>query len=312
MTIQEVKKKYLNKINPTDLDLLLEFILKKPREFFLAHPNHKLSLVQKIKLKYFSKQLENDKPVDYIIGYKEFYGLDFKVNKHTLVPRPETEQMVDLAKEVILKNLHKRFTVVDLGTGSGNIIITLAKQIQGIDFYASDISEGAIKVAKENALFHQTPIKFTKGNLLKPWLKLLTATTTRPTVSGCCGNVSASCRTLSNQDVQSKVLLITANLPYLSTKIYNNTAQNVKKYEPKTALISGDDGLNHYQELLRQLKKLKSDKNFSFQKTYLLLEISPEQKNSITEEIKKIFPLAKVTFYKDLAQKWRIIKIKID
>ncbi len=310
MTIQEIKKEYSAKINPTDLDLLLEFILKKPKEFFLTYPDYKLSLIQKIKLKHFIKQLQNNKPVDYIIGHKEFYGLLFRINKYTLIPRPETEQIIDLVKNIILKNLNKHFTVIDLGTGSGNIIITLAKQIQGIDFYASDISQKALKIAQENALFHQTPIRFTKGSLLEPWFKLLTATTTRPTVSGCCSNVSAKCQPLSRTDQEQKFLIITANLPYLSTQIYKKTAEKVQKYEPKTALISGDDGLNHYRKLLQQLKQLKLDRNFSFQKTYLFLEFSPEQKNALEKIIKNYLPQATITFYQDLARKWRIAVVK--
>ena len=323
MTIQDIKKKYSSKINPRSLELLLEFVLRKSKERLISEPDYKLSFREIAKTKYYIQQLKKDKPIDYIIGRKEFYGLDFKVNKHTLVPRPETEQMIDLATEITAdpNNQQKNFTVIDLGTGSGNIMISFLKKLQTIDpskiqiglqAYASDISKEALETAQLNASYHQVGIKFTRGSLLKPFRKLLTAKTTKPVISGCCGNVSASCSKLSNQDVQSKILLITANLPYLSTKIYNNTAQNVKKYEPKTALVSGDDGLDHYRELLQQLKEIKSSRKFSFQKTYLLLEISPEQKELITREIKQIFPSAEITHHKDLAQKWRVVKIKID
>jgi release factor glutamine methyltransferase len=321
MTIQKIKQKYSQQINSTDLELLLEFILRKTKEELLTNTKYKLSSWENIQIKYYTKQLKNHKPIDYIIGRKEFYGLDFKVNKHTLVPRPETEQIVDLASEIITNNQQRNFTIIDLGTGSGNIVISLLKKLQtipphelqiGLQAYASDISSQALKVAKLNALYHRLGIKFVQGSLLTPFNKLLTAKTTKPVISGCCGNISATCNKLSNQDVQSKILLITANLPYLSTKIYNDTAQNVKNYEPKTALVSGDDGLNHYRELLQQVKNLKTTKDFSFQKTYLLLEISPEQKGLIQKEILKVFPLAEIKIYKDLAQKWRIVIVKID
>jgi len=323
MTIQEFKQKYSKGINPTDLDLLLEFILKKTKEFIVINPDYKIPLLNQVRLILFSNQLRNNKPINYIIGRKGFYGLDFKVDKHTLIPRPETEQIIDLSKKIITNNSNKMFTIIDLGTGSGNIPITLVKEIRALlydhsilpnsieQIYASDISGKALKTAKLNALYHQVRIKFVQGNLLDPFNKLLTTKITKPVISGCCSNISVSCNKLSNQDIKNKILLITANLPYLSTEVYNNTAQNVKKYEPKIALISGVDGLDHYRKLLRQLKKIKSSKNFSFQKTYLLLEISPEQKSLIRKEIVKIFPNAEITFHKDLAQKWRIITIKI-
>ncbi len=318
MTIKNLKKKYSSSIDTTDLDLLLEFVLKKPREFLITHPEYNLSIVQQLRLRYFIGQLKKHKPIDYIIRRKEFYGLDFKITKHTLVPRPETEQMVDLSSEIIFNNQRKNFTILDIGTGSGNIIIALLKKIQttpllqvGIQGYASDISQKALSVAKENALFHRLGIKFVKGDLLKPFNKLLTTRVTMPVISGCCDDVSASCKKLSKKDCQNKILLITANLPYLSNKIYSKSAPKVKNYEPQTALVSGDDGLNHYRKLLNQLQKIHLNKNFSFAKIYLLLEISPEQKNKINKEIISRFPKAKITFHKDLARRWRMVEIKI-
>ncbi len=318
MTIKDFKKKYSN-LNTADLDLLLEFVLNKSREFLLTHSEYKLSFGKNLQLGYYVRQLKKHKPVDYIIGRKEFYGLDFKVTKHTLIPRPETEQMIDLAGEIILNNQGKNFTILDLGTGSGNIIIALLKKIQttpllrvGIQGYASDVSKKALAIAKENALFHRINIKFVRGNLLKPFNKLLTTQVTTPVISGCCGNISTGCEKLTKENRQNKILFITANLPYLSTKIYNNSAPKVKDYEPRTALVSGDDGLDHYKKLLNQLQKIQSNKNFSFAKTHLLLEISPEQKNKINKEIITKFPKEKITFHKDLAQKWRIVEIYIE
>jgi len=200
MTIQKIKQQYYKQINPIDLEILLEFVLGKSKEFIITNVDYKLSIIQQLKLQYFIKQLKKGKPVDYIIGRKEFYGLDFKVNKHTLVPRPETEQIIDLANEIILANQQRNFTFIDLGTGSGNIPIALAKKLSqktseamqrasrcnetsvgtpSIAMYASDISNLALKTAQLNALYHQVGIKFVSGNLLEPFYKLLTAKTTR-------------------------------------------------------------------------------------------------------------------------------------
>jgi release factor glutamine methyltransferase len=305
MTIQEFKKKYYSLVNPVDLDLLLEFVLNVKKELLLAYPERKISIYQLAKLKYFLRQLQKEKPVSYIIGQKEFYGLNFKVNKHTLIPRPETERMVDLVRETIDKNRKNNplanFTFIDLGTGSGNIIITLAKYFQSqkeVSFQAIDISGKALAVARANALYHQVEIEFVKGDLLKPFLKKALA-----------GRLKGS--NYDKSKANDNILLITANLPYLSTKIYNSTAQNVKGYEPVGALLSGKDGLDHYRSLLKQLSVICENPDFAFRKIYVFLEISPEQKNKIIQEIKQAFPSVKITLHKDLAQKWRVVEIEV-
>lgn len=311
MNIQQFKKKYLNKVNPIDLELLLEFMLQKSKEFLLIHPTYKMSLWQWIKLDYYTRQLQQCKPLNYITGEKEFYGLKFKVNEHTLIPRPETEQIVDIAKNILLTYSKGNFTVIDLGTGSGNIIISLAKNFRSAYFYASDISKQALEIAKINALFHQVRVKFVQGSLLEPFRQLLTNNASRPIISGCCSNISVSYDRSADKITNNKNLLIVANLPYLSNKIYNDIATGIKKYEPKTALVSGTEGLNHYYKLFQQVRKIKSNEGFSFKQIFLLLEISPEQKEKIDKKIKKVLPDAKIIYHRDLAQKWRITVIKM-
>ena len=131
----------------------------------------------------------------------------------------------------------------------------------------------------------ENKIKFIKSNLLNYFLKS------------------------KSYKLKAKSFLILANLPYLSKKIYNATMSDVKKFEPRSALLSGKDGLDHYHKLLAQIKHLT-------EKCCLLhvacfMEISPEQKNTLHRLIKKFFPRAEIKFYRDLAGKWRFCEVEI-
>lgn len=291
-------------IDSIDLDLIISHVIKKEREFVLAHPEYKLSVKQELRIEnYVQRRLKNE-PLAYIIGEKEFYGLNFKVTPHTLIPRPETELMVELALEEILNAQCSMLNAIDIGTGSGNIIISLARNIKHeslnmnsvnrelrtVNYFGIDISKEALKIAKQNAKLNQVnKIKFIHGNLLDPFLNNTKTT---------------------NYKLQTTPLLILANLPYLSNEIYNACTDNVKKYEPKTALYSPDHGLAHYEKLFSQIKKILQTTSYQIPDT-ILIEISPEQKKLLPPIIKKYFPKAKIEFKKDLAQKWRVCKIEI-
>jgi len=233
-------------------------------------------------------------PIAYILGHKEFFGLEFRVDENTLIPRPETELLIE---EVLQEFQDTRYNpeysgqntkIIDVGTGSGNIIVSLAKNLESkkIKFVGIDISEKALRIAKQNAKKNKVDkkIKFLKGSLLEPFKKYSLLTT-------------------------HYSLLILANLPYLSKKIYSSTPVDVKKYEPKSALISGTDGLNHYKKLFKQIKKIYVS-CFMLNVT-CFVEISPEQKPRIQKLIKIQFPEAKIEFKKDLAGKWRLLVIKL-
>lgn len=290
VTILEIQKKYHQKIDSLDLDLLIGHILKKERELILSHPEFKIPNNKLRQLeKNIIRRLKNE-PLAYITREKEFYGLNFLVNRSTLIPRPETELLVNLALETIKNHLTraKKINFIDIGTGSGNIIISVLKNIengtqaQNLNFIAIDSSKKALVIAEKNAKnnFLDKRIKFIQGNLLNPLISIKKTT-------------------------YSPILIITANLPYLSKEIYQNCPPQVKKYEPKTALYSPQDGLGHYLKLFKQLK------SFNSTEIILFLEISPEQKEILTPIIKNDLPHAKFDFKKDLSNRWRIVKIEI-
>jgi len=275
-----------------DAELLLSFILSsqggqaKSREYILAHPEKKLTKKQIIKFNDLIKQRSKHVPVAYLIKEKEFYGRTFYVDERVLVPRPETEMIIADCRLQIADCRLNNIAIIDIGTGSGCIVITLAKELQNLKpkiknkkFLATDISKDALTVARKNARLHKVDkkIKFLHGNLLKPVYKLL----------------PANCK-----------LIITANLPYLTPVQIKNSPSI--KHEPKLALMAGKDGLKYYRELAKQVKKLiKINPKLNIA---ILCEINPKQLRGM----KKIFSFAEeITIKKDLAGLDRVAIIKV-
>jgi len=295
MQIQEIIKKYSAKIDYIDLELILAHSLNKTREFILTYPEYSVNSRQNSIISKNIRRRVKGEPIAYIVGHKEFYGLDFMVDKSTLIPRPETEQLVKIAlDELKVKSKKLKVFIADIGTGSGNIIISIAKtfdtkyKIPDTRYYAIDISKNALAIARKNAENHgvDKKIKFFQGDLLTPLLKANKLIKLTP-----------------------KKLVVVANLPYLSKEIYKSAPIDVKKYEPKSALHSTNAGLAHYEKLLKQIKNIS--KSYKLEAISCFLEFSPEQKRPLEKLIKNILPQAKIFFAKDLAGKWRICKIEI-
>ena len=293
--IQSLLLEYQGKIDFLDLELIITHVIKKSREFVLTHPEYKLVKSQKSKVKSYLLRRMKHEPLAFILGEKEFYGIKFKVNKNTLIPRPETEQIVELVTRNVKRKIEsEKIKIIDIGTGSGNIIISIAKQLKNFEFrilnfefLGIDISKKALAVAKYNAKLNRVDkkINFLQGNLLEPIIKK---------------------RSMFHVPCS---MIVTANLPYLSKEIYNSCSKDIKNYEPKSALISQKEGLMHYEELLKQLKELRENCNLLPVTCYM--EISPEQKMKIFKLIKKYFPETKIIFHKDLSGRWRICEILI-
>lgn len=262
-----------------DAEILLSFVLNKDRSYILAHSENLLTISQeKILEKSINRRL-NHEPIAYITGHKEFYGLDFKVTKNVLVPRPESELMIDEALKII--NPQKNTLVIDIGTGSGCLIITLLHELKKkkIQFkgIALDISSKALTVAKQNA----KQLKVTKVDFLKS--DLLSAILKKPSLIK-----------------KATQIIILANLPYV-------TPQEIKKEksiskEPKLALDGGKDGLVLYRELKKQLT---SSKELSRASLTMLCEINPHQSSTF----RKIWQ-ERVIFKKDMSGKIRVGIIK--
>ena len=266
------------KLGPEEGLSLLSFIEQKPIVVLLTHLEQRVTAYNFQKFRILEKRRLNNWPFAYLTGQKEFFGLNFQVNKNVLIPRPETELIVEeIIKEVINQPNITRF-IIDLGTGSGAIIVSLAKNIKqtNIKFFASDISQSALRIAKKNAKGNSVNkrIKFFRGNLLKPVIK----------------------------NLKNKDLIITANLPYL-TKAQIKKSPSISR-EPKLALDGGPGGLKYYEELFKQLRDI------SYRSLFLMIEIDPTQTTKIKSLAKKYFSLADLEMQLDLAGRQRFAIIK--
>lgn len=224
-----------------DSELIVCNILKVDRTTVLAYPKRKLTKQNIFHANHFLKRRLQHEPLAYILGFKEFYGRNFKVNSSVLVPRPETEEIIEQLKNNLTNNNE---TLLDVGTGSGILAVTIAKEFQNknIKVYASDISKDALAVAKDNAMLHNANISFIKSNLLE--------------------NIE--------QNILNEVTILVANLPYVNKNWINQKKPNELHYEPQIALYSEKEGLELIEKLLNTTNKIPNLK-------YLILEADPEQ-----------------------------------
>lgn len=265
-----------------DAEVILSFTLNKSREFIFAHPEKELTTKQ---LKHFNALIKKrglNYPVAYITNNKEFYGLDFFVDKNVLIPRPETETIVENAISTVMSaTTSTRETqniaslrdpiIADIGAGSGCIAVSIAKNNPAVRLIATDISRSALKIAKRNAKRHNVSnkIKFCQGDLIKP---------------------------IRNK----KISIIIANLPYLPNKKIKSL-----RHEPQNALYAEKNGLALYEKLFQQTSALK------YKPKFILIEIDPRQTASVKKIINKYLPKTKINILKDLSGRNRTVKIQI-
>jgi release factor glutamine methyltransferase len=266
-----------------EAEMLLSFVLRQDREFFYAHLEEEVSLWQNLKLKRLITKKRRGYPIAYLTGHKWFYGLDFLVNKNVLIPRPETELMIDEALEIITNYKLQITNFIDIGTGSGCIIISLVKKLQkkGIigNFYGLDISKKALRIAKKNA--------------------------EKNSVDGRIHFLYSDLFNVIDKNIFNEPVIITANLPYLTLEQVKNSLSIQK--EPKIALLAGVDGLDHYRRLFRQINERAE---FIKNELFILCEIDETQKKSMTELIKQELPRAEFEFKNDLGGFCRLAVMK--
>ena len=251
---------------------IVSYVLQKPVEWIVAHPATVLNYDQIKDLETATARLINGEPLAYITGRRSFFGLDLMVDKSVLVPRPETELLVDLAIDW-LRSKPGRTRVADIGTGSGAIAIALANQIPALAITAIDSSEGALEVARANATRYnlEDRIDFLHNDLL--------------------------------EGVDREFDLILANLPYIPSPVVNQLA--VVKHEPRYALDGGPDGLHFIERLIYTCKK-----NL-VQNGCIFLEIQYNQENKVRKIALSQFPQAEISIFPDLAALPRVVKIQL-
>lgn len=289
----------IDQLDPHEAELLLAHTLGKPREFIVAHPEAKVGLFDYWKFKRLIHKRKKGVPIAYLTGYKEFYGLDFVVNRHVLIPRPETETLVDEIINHKSEIINQHTVFIDVGTGSGCIAIAVAKtigKIKRLEDYkimGIDTSAKALKVARKNAEKHDVEIEFLHGNLLDPFLN----------------NRTTRLPARQVEQLNNRTIFITANLPYLTDAQYHD--EPTIQHEPKSALVAHDHGLSLYRELLQQIFELASKKILKYCNIIILFEIDPSQSQQITALIYRLFPSAKVEIKKDLAGRDRVVCVNL-
>ena len=231
MTLKEIRQKFIYDLNSlytsneieTFFYWSIEDVLQLKRVDFSLNPNQNLSETSKDVLDSIIKRLTNQEPIQYILGYTEFYGLQFKVNPKVLIPRPETEDLVDWVIRDYKSN--KTLNVLDLGTGSGCIPISIKKNLPQHQVYGVDISEEALQVARHNARINTVEVSFMQHDVLA----------------------------LRSFPVETDIII--SNPPYVKYAEQSEISKNVLEYEPHLALfVANNNPLVFYQKICELAK----------------------------------------------------------
>lgn len=264
-----------------DAQVLLAHILGVDRSALYAHPERELSPEQDLRYQNLLERRAQGEPVAYLTGHKEFFGLDLLVDRRVLIPRPETELLVEAALRICRERLDagQAPIVADIGTGSGAIPIAIAASERHLPYlYASDISEDVLEVASLNCRRHHVEdrVHLLLGDLDAP--------------------------------LPEPVDILTANLPYISTQEESRMDEEVLRYEPSLALFSEQNGLAHIERLFT---------NLAFSSTLLpgaamLLEIGYAQRETVTRLLATLWPLARVSYIQDYSGWDRVVQVILD
>lgn len=256
-----------------DARLLLEHVLSVNHSYLVAHGQELLPNEAWQQYHQLLTRASNHEPIPYLVGTAPFFDFELAVTTAVLIPRPETEELVE--KAVRYSRRFEQPRIVDIGTGSGCIAIALAHFLPNAQITAVDISPAALTIAQQNAATY-TPerINFCQGSLLEP--------------------------------IVTSVDIIVANLPYVTTAEWTALDDSVKLFEPRLALDGGADGLELIQQLLQQAISKVTPNGI------LLLEIGWQQGKAAAALGQQLFPLAKVSIEADLSGRERFLIIELE
>lgn len=289
MSISELLKQAAARLKEAGIDqpraeaeLLLAFVLKKPKEHLIAHPEDSALPSSVRRFRRLIEKRAAREPIAYLTGRKEFYGRPFSVNRNVLIPRPETETLIAAVLDFCHTSNLKPQTplILDIGTGSGAIGLTLAAELPDSRVVCADVSAAALSAARKNArrLGVSKRVRFAMINILKK------------------GSFAALRMTRGKHP-----FVLTANLPYLSEAAYRKTSPDIRRHEPKIALVSGRDGLRHYRALMKRLAEWRLSPDL------LALEADPPQFAALKKIVRKTLPNHRLEIKKDLAGNARVL-----
>lgn len=281
MTIKETIRKGMiilktNNVTEPNIKsrLIMQFVLNKPREYLVVYDKEKLTLRQEVNYFKAIKKLCNGIPIQHITNRQEFMKMTFFVDENVLIPRPDTEILVEEVIKIAKKINAKK--ILDLCTGSGAIAISLAKYIDKSNITAVDISDKALNVAKLNAKNNEVEdrITFVESDLFKNLKK-------------------------------EKYDIIVSNPPYIKKEVLKKLDKEVQK-EPKLALDGGYDGLDFYRKIIN-----KAEEYLKFN-GYLCFEIGYDQKEDVENLLKEQEKYINITCKKDLCDNDRVVIAKLN
>jgi len=253
-----------------DVDMLLGEVLGVDRAYLLAHGDQVLTDEQREQFERWVERAANGEPIAYILGKRGFYDLEFVVTHDVLIPRPETELLLEQALD--WARARPMLTTVDVGTGSGALAVTFARHAPQARVYATDVSTAALAVARQNAERHNANVTFLQGDLLSPLIE---------------GNI--------------RVDLVMANLPYIASDEVPTLA--VSRYEPTLALDGGADGLDLIRRLLTQIPQACNPN------ALILLEIGATQGAATLRLVRQILNPQSADVLQDYAGLDRIVRV---
>jgi release factor glutamine methyltransferase len=261
----------------TNAELLLEAVIDARKIDLYLDRERVLTPEQIERFNRYIQERMAGKPLQYIIGSTEFFGLEFKVNQNVLIPRPETETLVEIVIDNMKDVLQPKIT--DLGTGSGAIAIALAKNLKGCYIFATDISPEALQVAKDNAKKHQVDerIDFLCGDLFEP---------------------------LRNKNLEGMIDCVVSNPPYVSPSQFANLPREVKDYEPIVALKTEEEGTLFHRKII------ENSLGFLRQQGILALEVGLGQAHQVADLIRDRIEYEKIEIKKDLGGIERVVKAR--
>ncbi|MBP6945517.1 peptide chain release factor N(5)-glutamine methyltransferase [Patescibacteria group bacterium] len=302
MTIQEALRFGHEKLQSTlpypeqawkETETLLAFILLQERTWLVAHSEESLSTRQMERFFSLIERRAQHEPLAYLTGSGEFYGYLFHLNKYVLIPRVETEELIERASLQLTRLVQERekngagndLLVWDVGTGSGAIAISIKNQFPTVDTIASDVSEEALVVAKKNAARFLAPEYqpiFIQGSLLTSDIKEIIL------------------------DHKIKTLVVVANLPYLPHSDKEVLQKSVVAYEPSIALFADEEGNALILLLAEQLAAFIKEYSCSLMAYF---EFDPPQANTLKEKVQALFPEASVTIHQDAYERERFLEV---
>ncbi|MDE3089738.1 MAG: peptide chain release factor N(5)-glutamine methyltransferase [Chloroflexota bacterium] len=256
-------------------ELLLAHALETTRALLLARLSETVAPDAAARYAANVARRAQHEPLAYITGHQEFYGLDLLVDCRVLIPRHETETLVVLALQRIQRVPHAAPVIVDVGTGSGALVLALARHLPHARIYATDVSPDALAVARINAarLRLESRVVFLQGDLLAP--------------------------------VTEAFDLLVSNLPYIPSARFDQLPREIRGFEPRVALDGGADGLAVMRRLVAQIETHAARGAVGF------LEISEEQGKAAVELFQRQFPRATVVLHQDLEGMDRAVEIRI-